>query len=75
MFSGTRCPYVSVCECEVIRGAAAPKGWDLGLKAWILASRLESGLQFWELGLEAENWALRLGIWPQGWELGLKAGI
>ena len=22
----TRCPYVSVCECVVVRGAAAPKG-------------------------------------------------
>ena len=26
MVSGTRCPYVSVCGCEVVRGAAAPKG-------------------------------------------------
>ena len=26
MVSGTRCPYVSVCRCEVVRGAAAPKG-------------------------------------------------
>ena len=26
MVSGTRCPQVSVCGCEVVRGAAAPKG-------------------------------------------------
>ena len=24
--SGTRCPYVSVSGCEVVSGAAAPKG-------------------------------------------------
>ena len=26
MVSGTRCPYMSVCEYEVVRGAAAAKG-------------------------------------------------
>ena len=26
MVSGTQCPYVSSCGCEVVRGAAAPKG-------------------------------------------------
>ena len=26
MESGTRCPQVSVCEDEMVRGAAAPKG-------------------------------------------------
>jgi len=26
MVSGTRCPYVSLCGCEVVRGAAALKG-------------------------------------------------
>ena len=24
--SGTRCPYVSICGCVMVRGAAAPKG-------------------------------------------------
>ena len=44
MVSGTRCPYVSVCGCEVVRGAAAPKGAGtyayLSLRAGIGASRL-----------------------------------
>ena len=26
MVSGTQCPYVSVCGCVMVRGAAAPKG-------------------------------------------------
>ena len=26
MVSGTRCPYVSICGCEVVGEAAAPKG-------------------------------------------------
>ena len=61
MVSGTRCPYVSVCGCEVVRGAAGPEGADdlccfyLSLKAGIRAWRLE-------LGLEAGIIASRLGF-------------
>ena len=62
MVSGTRCPYVSVCGCEMVSGAAAPMlilfdpgGWDL---------ILEAGIRAWRLGLE-----------PGGWDLSLKAGI
>ena len=62
MVSGTRCPYVSACGCEVVRGAAAPKGpmtyaVFIALRGYrpcaaIWASRLEFGLQGWVLGLE-----------------------
>ena len=53
MVSGTRCPYVCVSGCDVVRGAAAyavfiwasrmelgPGGWNWGLEAWIRAFRL-----------------------------------
>ena len=48
MVSATRCAYVSVCGCEVVRGAATPKGpmtyaVYLGLKDGIRAWRLELG--------------------------------
>ena len=80
MVSGTRCPYVSVCGCEVVRGAAAPKepmtyavgplGWNLGLKARIWASRVEFGSLGLDIGLTARIWASGLEFWPQSWDLG-----
>ena len=59
MVSGTRCPYVSVCGCEVVRGAAAPKGLmtyavgpgglDMGLrvrfKNWTRGHMLNTGIE------------------------------
>ena len=53
MVSGTRCPYVSECGCEVVRGAAAPKG-PMTYAVFILASRMELGPGGWNWGLEAE---------------------
>ena len=40
MVSGTRCPYVSVYGCEVVRGAAAPN-WPMTYAVVIWASRME----------------------------------
>ena len=74
MVSGTRCPYVSLCGCEVVRGAAAPKG-PMTYAVFIWASRLELGPQGWDLGLKAGIWALRLIFEPQGWDLSLEARI
>ena len=56
MVSGTRCPYMSVCECEVVRGAAAPKG------PMTYASSVSVIVK--GMGLEVEIWALRLEFWP-----------
>ena len=67
MVSGTRCPYVSVCWCEVVRGAAAPKG-PMTYAVFFWASRMELGPGGW-------NWALRLGSELQGWDFSLKAEI
>ena len=50
MVSGTRCPYVSVCEGVVVRGAAAPKG-PMTYAVFIWASRLELGPGGWDLSL------------------------
>ena len=61
MVSGTRCPCVSLCGCEVVRGAAAPEGAD--------------DLCCFYLSLKAGIRALRLGFEPRGWDLSLKAGI
>ena len=52
MVSGTRCPYVSECGCEVVRGAAALKG-PMTYAVFILASRMELGPGGWNWGLEA----------------------
>ena len=41
-----------------------PQGWELILKARILALRLISGPQSWDKGVEAEIWASRLVIGP-----------
>ena len=53
MVSGTRCPYMSVCGCLMVRGAAAQKGpmtyavlvCTLNLRAGIWVSRLDIGQQ------------------------------
>ena len=54
MVIGTRGPYVSVCGCVMVRGAAAPNGLmtyavlkmcDLNLWAGIKVSRLDIGEQ------------------------------
>ncbi|MEE3022816.1 MAG: hypothetical protein VX367_09450 [SAR324 cluster bacterium] len=49
MVSGTRCSYVSVCGCVMVRGAVAPKGpmtyAGLSLEAGVGALRLEIGSQ------------------------------
>ena len=50
MVSGTRCPYVSVCGCEVVRGALAPKG-PMTYAVFIWASRMELGPGGWNWGL------------------------
>ena len=85
MVSRTCCPYVSVCGCEAVRGAAALKlcegandqrlvsFWDLGLKTGIWASRLGFVPQGRNFGLKAGIWTSRLGFGPQGWDPGLKA--
>ena len=74
MVSGTRCPYVSVCWCEVVRGAVAPKG-PMTYAVFIWASRMELGPGGWNWGLEAWIRALRLGFELRGWDLSLEAGI
>ena len=50
------------------------RGWDLGLKAGIWASRLGFGPRGWDLSLETEIGASRLGIELRGWDLDLKGG-
>ena len=50
MVSGTRCPYMSVFECEVVRGAAALKG------PMTYASSVSVIVQ--GMGLEVEMWVL-----------------
>ena len=52
---GTPCPYVSVCRCEVVRGAAAPKG-PMTYAVFIQTSQieLEPGGYFWALRLRFE---------------------
>ena len=74
MVSGTRCPYVSVCGCEVVRGAAAPKG-PMTYAVFVWASRMELGPGGWNWGLEAGIGALRLGFELQGWDFSFKADI
>ena len=74
MVSGTRCPYVSVWWCEVVRGAAAPK-WPMTYAVFIWASRMELGHGGWNGGLEAWIRALRLGIELRGWDFSFKAKI
>ena len=63
MVSGTGCPYVSVSGCEVVRGAAAPKG-PLTYAVFIWASRMElrpGGWNWgWDLSFEAGISASRL---------------
>ena len=54
---------MSVYECEVVRGAAAPKGWDLGFKAEIRAIRLG-------FGPKTGIWTSRLKFGPHDWVLG-----
>ena len=54
MVSATRYPYVSVCGCEVVRGAAAPKG-PMTYAVVVWASRMKLGPGGWDLGLEAES--------------------
>ena len=74
MVSGTRCPYVSVCGCEVVRGAAAPKG-PMTYAVFIWASRMELGSGGWDWGLEALIRAMRLGFELRGWDLSFEVGI
>ena len=74
MVSGTRCPYVSSCGCEVVKRAAAPKGL-MTYAVFIWALTLELGPLGWNLGLEAGIWASRLGFEHRGWDLSLDAGI
>ena len=90
MVSGTRCSYVSVCRCEVVRGAAAPKGSMTyaftHIRNFLLPQKLAKIGRIWQilagfgriwqdLGFRAGIWASRLGFGPRGWILGLKAGI
>ena len=65
---------MSVCGCEVVRGAAAPKG-PMTYAVFIQTSRieLEPGGYIW--GLKAEIWALSLGFELGGWDFSLEAGI
>ena len=65
MVSGTCCPYVSVCGCKVVRGAAALKS-PMTYAVVIWASRMELGPGGWDWGLEAWIRALRLGFELQG---------
>ena len=74
MVSGTRCPYVSVWWCEVVRGAAAPKE-PMTYAVFIWASRMELGHGGWNRGLEAWIRALRLGFELRGWDFSFKAEI
>ena len=61
MVSGTPCPYVDVCGCEVVRGAAARMGL-MTYAVFIWASWMELGPGGWNWGLEAWIRALRLGF-------------
>ena len=74
MVSSTNCPYVSVCGCEVVRGAAAPKGL-MTYAVFISASRMELGPGGWDWGLEAWIRALRLGFELRGCDFSFKAEI
>ena len=53
MVSSTNCPYVSVCGCEVVRGAAAPKG-PMTYAVFVLC--LKAGIRAWRLGFELRGW-------------------
>ena len=78
MVSGTRCPYVSLCGCEVVRGAAAPKGpmtYAVFIAAGMWASRLGCRPWGWDLSLEARILASRPGFEPWDWHLSLGTGI
>ena len=74
MVSGTRCLFVSVCGCEVVRRAVALKG-PMTYAVVIWASRLELGPGGWDWGLEAWIKALRLGFELRGCDFSFKAGI
>ena len=65
---------MNVCGCEVVRGAAAPKG-PMTYAVFIWASRIELGPGGWNWGLEAWSRALRLGFELRGWDLSFKAEI
>ena len=47
---GTRCPFVSICGCVMVRGAAL--GLNLSINTGIGASRLGVEPRGWELSLE-----------------------
>ena len=51
---------------RILRLEFKSQGWDLDLKAGILASRLGFGPQGWDLGLKVGIWASRPGFGPQG---------
>ena len=74
MVSGTRCLYVSVWRCKVVRGAAAPKE-PMTYAVFIWAWRLELGPWSWDLSLEVRIWATWLGFESRDWDLSLKVGI
>ena len=74
MVSGTRCPYVSVWWCEVVRGAVAPRE-PMTYAVFIWASRMELGHGGWNRGLEAWIRALKLGFELRGWDFSFKAKI
>ena len=67
MVSGTRCPCVSVGECEGERGSGPEGADDLCLVS------LE--LQGWDMNLKGLISPSRPGFEPWGWDLSLKARI
>ena len=74
MVSVTRCPYVSVCGCEVVRGAVAPKG-PMTYAVFIWTSRMELGPKGWNWGLETGISASRLRFELRGWDFSFEVGI
>ena len=65
---------MSVYGCEVVRGAAAPKG-PMTYAVFMWASRMELRPGGWNWGLEAWIRALRLGFELRGWDFSFEAGI
>ena len=79
MVSSTRCPYVSVCEWEVVRGAAAPKApmtYTSSVSVIVILLSMDLGVEVWASRLEFWPWALDLvfdvRMATEIWVLGLE---
>ena len=78
MVSGTRCPYVSLCGCDVGRGAVALKGpitYAVFIAAGMSALGLGCELRGWDVSPRAGIQASRVGFEPLNLDLTLETGI